>query len=317
YRLNVTGIIIECPFGSMLQTVQARFNTMHLPTFPMANLLVFWGGLQNNFNAFKHNPSEYAKKINCPTLLLYGEKDEKVSRAEIDTIYKNLQGYKELKTYPLAAHENYLTKYKNEWEYDIGSFMWHITRFNQSTCLHTDLSKQFNFQTKIQRLPTVDGFDSSIAQVNIIDKATGKNTQTINYYSNYFFDDVFNNCNSCRSYTTGKNVNDIIADNNFGDILVADFNFDHKEDVALKHDSGGNGGPMYDFYLQAPDGKFYIDKYLSDSMRYFPVYFNPTNKTLATQVHANAYGENKNTFKFNPKTNTWQYIVSEFIEANK
>lgn len=29
----------------------------------MANLLVFWGGVQNDFNAFKHNPTDYAKNI--------------------------------------------------------------------------------------------------------------------------------------------------------------------------------------------------------------------------------------------------------------
>jgi len=123
YNLNASGLIIECPFGTMLQTVQARFATMHVPSFPMANLLVFWGGLQNNFNAFKHNPTDYAKNIKCPTLLLYGEKDKKVSENEIDTIFKNLNGYKQLKTYLLAGHENYLTKYKDKWITDVSDFI--------------------------------------------------------------------------------------------------------------------------------------------------------------------------------------------------
>lgn len=57
--------MIECPFGSMYKTVCARFKTMNAPTFPMAGLLVFWGGMQNNFWAFEHNPTEYAKNINC------------------------------------------------------------------------------------------------------------------------------------------------------------------------------------------------------------------------------------------------------------
>lgn len=127
YQLKSTAIIIECPFGSMLQTVQARFKTMGLPTFPMANLLVFWGGMQNNFNAFAHNPTQYAKNINCPTLLLYGEKDEKVSRAEIDSIYKNIPAYKELETYANAGHEDYLIKYKDEWTSHITNFIQHTT----------------------------------------------------------------------------------------------------------------------------------------------------------------------------------------------
>ena len=67
-EITPKGIIIECPFGSMYQTVCARFKNMNAPTFPMAGLLVFCGGLQNGFWAFGHNPTKYAKKITCPTL---------------------------------------------------------------------------------------------------------------------------------------------------------------------------------------------------------------------------------------------------------
>lgn len=123
FDIKPKGIIIECPFGSMYKTVCARFKTMNAPTFPMAGLLVFWGGLQNGFWAFGHNPTEYAKKINCPTLLLYGAKDEKVSREEIDLIFNNLGGHRTLKIYQEAGHENYSTKYKNEWTQDIQEFM--------------------------------------------------------------------------------------------------------------------------------------------------------------------------------------------------
>ena len=96
---------------------------MQIPSFPMAGLLVFWGGVQNGFWAFGHNPTEYAKKINRPTLLLYGEKDDRVSRQEIDQIYSNLMCKKTLKLYQLAGHENYLIKYKQEWIEDIKIFM--------------------------------------------------------------------------------------------------------------------------------------------------------------------------------------------------
>lgn len=123
YRLRPSAIILECPFGSMYETTCARFRMMKAPVFPMAGLLVFWGGIQNGFWAPGHNPTEYAKKIICPTLLLYGQQDKNVSRHEIDEIYTNLKGRKTLKMYPLAGHENYLTKYKAQWEGDIGSFM--------------------------------------------------------------------------------------------------------------------------------------------------------------------------------------------------
>jgi uncharacterized protein len=123
YDLPISKIIIECPFGTMLQTVKSRFSDMGVPSFPMAHLLMFWGGLQNGFNAFNHNPIDYAQNIDCPTLLLYGEKDIKVTRQEINDIYSNIIGDKYLKTYPEAGHENYLIKHYDEWRQDIEEFL--------------------------------------------------------------------------------------------------------------------------------------------------------------------------------------------------
>ncbi|MBI3219447.1 MAG: alpha/beta hydrolase [Bacteroidetes bacterium] len=121
--MNVNGIIIECPFGTMYQTVQARFRLMKLPSFPFASMIVFWGGVQNGFWAFGHNPVSYASKINCPTLLLYGAKDDRVSRQETQSIFTNLTGEKFLKIYPEAGHERYLLKYHDAWMNDVRQFL--------------------------------------------------------------------------------------------------------------------------------------------------------------------------------------------------
>lgn len=123
FEIKPQGIMIECPFGSMYKTVCARFESMNVPTFPMAGLLVFWGGVQNGFWGFGHNPTEYAKNITTPTLLMHGQKDEKVSLEEIDEIFLKLKGQKGLKIYENAGHENYLTKYKNEWTDDVAKFL--------------------------------------------------------------------------------------------------------------------------------------------------------------------------------------------------
>jgi len=123
YAILPSGIMIECPFGSMYETVCARFRLMHAPTVPMAGLLVLWGGLQNNFWAFGHNPIRYAEKITCPTLLMYGELDDKVSRKEIDQIYANIKGPKQISIYPNAGHVNYLAEYGKEWRADVNNFL--------------------------------------------------------------------------------------------------------------------------------------------------------------------------------------------------
>ncbi len=124
HSVNPQKIVIECPYGNLLKTVQARFKTMRVPSWPMANLLVFYGGLQNGFNAFSLSPEEYAKKINCPTLLMLGGKDEKVSKEETDIIFKNLATTdKTLIIYPNAGHENYLNKYATKWTQDVSNFL--------------------------------------------------------------------------------------------------------------------------------------------------------------------------------------------------
>ncbi|TDO70506.1 hypothetical protein EV143_111129 [Flavobacterium chryseum] len=122
-EIKPKAIILECPFGSMYETVYARFKRVNAPTFPMAGMLLFWGGLENGFWGFSHNPREYAKSITCPTLLLYGEKDKSVSRKEIDEIYTNLKGSKKLNIYKETGHENYLIKNKMEWVKDISYFL--------------------------------------------------------------------------------------------------------------------------------------------------------------------------------------------------
>jgi alpha-beta hydrolase superfamily lysophospholipase len=123
FQIHPTCAILECPFGSMYKTTCARFEQMKVPCFPMAGLLVFWGGIQNGFWAFSHNPQDYAKSVQFPTLLLYGGKDAEVSQEETDVIYANLGGKKCLKTFADAGHENYLKKYKKEWVKEVSVFL--------------------------------------------------------------------------------------------------------------------------------------------------------------------------------------------------
>jgi len=116
-------IILECPFGNMRSAVGARVSAMGAPTIPFTDLFMFWGGVQNGFWAYDHNPEDYAKEINVPTLLMYGEKDKRVPRSETDLIFQNLAGEKKLVTFPESGHESYLTKYKTEWTQTVDEFL--------------------------------------------------------------------------------------------------------------------------------------------------------------------------------------------------
>ena len=123
YQLNAKGVILECPFGTMYKTVSVRVQAMGVNPVPIAGMIMFWGGLENGFWPFNHNPEEYAKNIKLPTLLMWGEEDKRVSRAETEAIYANLQGPKTLKTFPLSGHQDYLPQYHDLWVSDVNSFL--------------------------------------------------------------------------------------------------------------------------------------------------------------------------------------------------
>lgn len=123
FQIKPDKIILECPFGSMRTTTKKRFEAMNLPSFPFAEILLFYGGLQTGFNPFRHNPTEYAKAIDLPTLLLYGAKDARVTRPEIDEIFQNLKGAKQLGIMHKSEHEVYLNDDSVDWNRAIDRFL--------------------------------------------------------------------------------------------------------------------------------------------------------------------------------------------------
>ncbi len=123
FNLKPDKIILECPFGSMIATTKIRFEAMNLPSFPFAHMILFYGGIQNGFNAFQHKPTEYAKEISVPTLLLYGAKDERVNKSEVEEIYQNLAGKKEFVILEKSAHEIYLNDDAQKWNEVIDHFL--------------------------------------------------------------------------------------------------------------------------------------------------------------------------------------------------
>ena len=114
--IRPTANILECPYGNMRQTAYNRFESMHVPAFPLADLLVFWGGVQNGFWAFGLNAERYAAQVRTPTLLLWGTADPRVTRAETDAIFTNLAGPKIRHDFPGVGHEPYWHRYPAEWE---------------------------------------------------------------------------------------------------------------------------------------------------------------------------------------------------------
>lgn len=114
--LPVAGVIMEYPFASLHQSVKNRFKVMGFPSFPMANLLTYFGGIQLGFDAFAHNPSDYARKVTCPVLHLAGDHDDRVTNEETATIFNNLKTpAKTLHVFTGGGHESFNKTYRKEW----------------------------------------------------------------------------------------------------------------------------------------------------------------------------------------------------------
>lgn len=122
YNIQADAIILELPFATLLSAVKTRLKNSYIPPSPMAELIVFWGGMQHGFNAFQHQPLKDAKAVKCPTLILAGERDRTVAISEIKQLYKNLNVPKNLVIFPQAGHEILAKSQPELWTKTISNF---------------------------------------------------------------------------------------------------------------------------------------------------------------------------------------------------
>lgn len=121
--INPDALILECPFDRLFATVQNRFAAMRLPSFPAAQLLMFWGGVLQGFDGFKFNPMDYARNVKCPVLLMNGGADPRVTKNEAENIAKNLNSESEFKLFPDLSHQSYVATHKTEWRSYVSAFL--------------------------------------------------------------------------------------------------------------------------------------------------------------------------------------------------
>jgi uncharacterized protein len=122
-QVNPDAVILELPFARLLDAVKSRLRAIRVPTFPLAEMLVFWGSIQYGFNGFTHNPVIYAKQVKCPALLLHGRLDQWTTVAEINQIFQNLHGSKQLAIFPNTGHSLLVTVDKEYWKRRVDQFL--------------------------------------------------------------------------------------------------------------------------------------------------------------------------------------------------
>jgi hypothetical protein len=117
------AIIIEATFDSLLNTGKNRFRAMGLPGSPFAEMLLFWGSVQNGFNMFSHNPVEYARTIKHPALVLHGEKDERATFEQARSIAEAMAGNAHFIAYPEVPHMPIVEARPGDWTRDVAAFL--------------------------------------------------------------------------------------------------------------------------------------------------------------------------------------------------
>lgn len=185
-----------------------------------------------------------------------------------------------------------------------------VSCFGQQ-CVHKNLSKDFDISVAITRFGDKP-LDETQVNITIQKKSGEGKAQEIEFVSESLFEESYTSCDAVMSHTTGVNKDLKVIDNDYGDIVVADLNFDSREDLAIKREEGGNGGPLYFFYLQNKDGLFETDDFLTDKVVYFPFVIDAKKKRLITLVHANDYQMNETVFELKGKKN-WKEVSNRLV----
>ena len=122
-KVNAHAIILEATFDTLLNTGKSRFRALGLPGSPFTELLLFWGSLQRRFNFFSHNPVDYARSVNCPTLILHGEKDQRTTLEQARRLARSFDGHARFIAYPDVPHMAIVDARPSEWTRDIRVFL--------------------------------------------------------------------------------------------------------------------------------------------------------------------------------------------------
>jgi uncharacterized protein len=115
HGIQPDAVILEAVFDTMLNTVRNRFHAMRIPSWPSAELLVFWGGRQWDFDGFSHNPVSYASSVVCPALFMHGSDDPRARVWEGRRVFEAVPGEKEFVTFDKTGHESYIATHPEAW----------------------------------------------------------------------------------------------------------------------------------------------------------------------------------------------------------
>ena len=171
-----------------------------------------------------------------------------------------------------------------------------------------NLSSEFNYTITVYRNERKDSSERLLSLSIMIKDKKNHILQSIkpNVDDWTLFKGSFKDAGNTRSYITHYNKEKAVLDNDYGDFVVADFNFDGKGDFAIKRDFGGASGPLYSFYIMKDDGRFYLDDYLTNTVALFPGKINSKTKTISVWQIVGYVGVDEMIYQYVTKAKIWK-----------
>jgi len=123
HGVEPVAVVLECPFDRLRSAIANRCELVGIPAFPVADLLVFWGGVQQGYSGFGHNPVDYATKVECPVLMLQGRLDRRVTPEQAKAVFDNLRCRKQLVWFDDVAHGPFLAGGAELWRLSVEDFL--------------------------------------------------------------------------------------------------------------------------------------------------------------------------------------------------
>jgi len=124
YHLQPDKIMLEAPFATLTDAVKSRMWAVHMPGTPLAQIVTFWGGVEQGFWAAGFKPAEYAKHIQVPTLLCWGRNDIRVMEHETRSVYTQLgTKQKQLVVFETSGHQSFCRNEPEKWKAAVSHFL--------------------------------------------------------------------------------------------------------------------------------------------------------------------------------------------------
>ncbi len=124
YDLQPQKVILEMPFDRLQDHIGARARISGFPGEPFGFFVTFWTGLEQGYWGYGHKTSKYARKLNSPVLLQWGNADEYVLKKETGKIFNVIGSQKKrLEIYDGAGHGSLLAANELKWKQTIAEFL--------------------------------------------------------------------------------------------------------------------------------------------------------------------------------------------------